>query len=748
MLVAVVILLSVTVSRIPLVCEFGVRLTDSYLRTAPQPKLPSNVVLVLIDDESLAQHGRWPWSRTKLAELVTALSRANAQVIGLDILLSEPQSPEADAQLAAALRESGRVVVVDKIAAYSDGQARWIDPLPAFREASLGLGHAQAVLDSDGVCRRVPARELSVDGARLAFAIETARHIDAGRTAYFLGLYGIADDSGRAVVRADPVLIPIAYRRDGFLTLSAADVLANRNLERARGRPVLVGFGTTEIADRLSTPLTSALPAPGVEVHAQILDSVLTGRFVRAVPTSIDLLLLFVVSVIAVLIFRKVRGWKFVVQILLLSFATYVTGWIIFALSSWMVSVGPLIIAAIAAPVVVQADHIFEVNRSLTQQVDSMREWLRRNRRQDAGPDGDDIAARLAVLQELQNELGSLYELHESLLDATSDAVGVFDRNGLLLLQNENFAKLFESVLHVHRLDSIREQLDWTTEAPEVEYPHGKEGEARVAEGLFVVRTVGFGDTRLAPGGGTVLLLTSLKAREERDRSRAEALAFVTHELRTPLTSIQGFAELMTRYPGSAASERAPGTIYRESKRMLALIHCYLDVLRIDAGARPIVCKPVQIGDVVHQVFELVLPSAESECMTLRQHGDECLIVAADEVLLHGAVLNLVSNAVKYGRPGAVITVSWLNHGTGTTLTVRNFTEDLQSDGLTILFDTFSRGPKAATRPGWGIGLAFVRRIAEKHGGSLSAECRDDQVSFTIHLPSAMSIAAVEEGVQ
>jgi CHASE2 domain-containing sensor protein/two-component sensor histidine kinase len=747
-LVAAVFLLSAAVSSIPLIRQFGLRLTDSYLRTAPLPKFPSDVVLVLIDDESLARHGRWPWSRTKLANLVTTLSRSGAQVIGLDILLSEPQSADTDAQLAAAIRDSGRVVLVDKIAAYSDGQSRWIDPLRVFEEASLGLGHAQAVLDGDGVCRRFPPRELSVDGVRLAFALETAKRIDAKRTAEFLELYGIAEDSGRPVIRAGPVLIPIAYRGDGFQRLSAADVLANRNLERVRGHPVLVGFGTTELADRLSTPLTSALPSPGVEVHAQILDSVLTGRFVKAVPAAVNLLLLLFASVGAVLVFRKMRGWESVLQVMLLSFAIYFIGWIAYALSSWMLSVGPPIIAAVAAPLVVQADHLFEVNRSLSRQVDSLREWLRQYRRLNVGVQDDDIASRLAVLQQLQTELGSLYELHESLLDATSDAIGIFDRDGALLLQNGTFAKLFESGTYANGLDSVRAHLEWTTEAPEVEYPHGKEGEARVARGLYVVRTVSFGATRLAPSGGTILLLTSLKAREERDRSRAEALAFVTHELRTPLTSIQGFAELMMRYPDSPSSERAPGTIYRESKRMLALIHCYLDVLRIDAGARPLDRKPVQLRDVVRQVFELVLSSAEAECMTLRHDGDEFLIVEADEVLLHGALLNLVSNAVKYGHPGGVITVSWMHDETGTTLTVRNFSEDLQSDELPILFDTFSRGSNVDTRPGWGIGLAFVRRIAEKHGGSLSAEYRDDQLDFTIHLPAPMAVAAVKEGAR
>ena len=333
---------------------------------------------------------------------------------------------------------------------------------------------------------------------------------------------------------------------------------------------------------------------------------------------------------------------------MLLSFAIYLVGWISYALSSWMLSVGPLIIAAVAAPLVVQAHHLFEVESTRHRgKWITCRESLRRYRRPNVGVEDDDIPSRLAVLQQLQTELGSLYELHESLLEATSDAIGIFDRDGTLLLQNGIFAKIFESIPYVNRLDGVRAQLEWTAEAPEVEYPHGKEGEAHVAGALYVVRAVSFSATRLAPGGGTILLLTSLKAREERDRSRAEALAFVTHELRTPLTSIQGFAELMMRYPDSPTSEGAPRTIYRESKRMLALIHCYLDVLRIDAGARPLDRKPVQIRDLVRQVFESVLSSAEAECMTLRHDGDEFLIVEADEVLLHGALLNLVSNAVK-----------------------------------------------------------------------------------------------------
>ena len=89
------------ISAIPVVRDFQLRIADTYFRTAPPPLPPSPVVLVLIDDESLREYGRWPWSRARVAELVRNLDHAGAQVIGLDILFSEPQSRGIDRELGA-----------------------------------------------------------------------------------------------------------------------------------------------------------------------------------------------------------------------------------------------------------------------------------------------------------------------------------------------------------------------------------------------------------------------------------------------------------------------------------------------------------------------------------------------------------------------------------------------------------------------------------------------------------------------
>ena len=254
---AALFVLIAALSTIRLIHDSEQRLTDTFFRVTPAPAEQSKVVLVLIDDESLQQYGRWPWSRALLAQLTRNLASAGAGVIGLDILLSEPQSPEADAAMRKALKDSGRTVLADKIGSFPDGP-HWIEPLPDLSASAMAVGHVHAPLDADSVCRSFPARELSIDGSRWAFAVEVARHADPHATSGFLSSYGVpSTDDNASVSIAKPILIPIAYRRDRFEELSARTALQGGDLARVRGRPVLVGLGTMDTSDRLATPLTT-----------------------------------------------------------------------------------------------------------------------------------------------------------------------------------------------------------------------------------------------------------------------------------------------------------------------------------------------------------------------------------------------------------------------------------------------------------------------------------------------------------
>ena len=745
-LAAILFLVVMTMTAIPVVRDFQMRIADTYFRTAPPPLQPSPVVLVLIDDESLREYGRWPWSRARVAELVRNLDRAGAQVIGLDILFSEPQSAGIDRELADALRENRRTIIVDKIGMYPDGP-HWIEPLPVLAGAALGVGHAQAVLDSDGLCRRFPLEEMTIDGPRLAFALEVARHIDAQRTAQFLAAYGISAQDDRSTITAVPTLAPIYFRRDAFQSISAAAVLQGRDLGKLRGQPVLVGFGPTEISDRLSTPLTGQWPASGVEIHAQILDSVLSGRALHPLPESASLVLLFATCVAAVLFFRNRRGWQVVIWVTCLGGMVYFAGWSAFVLGSRILAVGPMLLAVVFAPVAVYAADFVLVERSVRKQMQLLRQWLVQRRRYELREDPDDIARNLELLQELQVQLGSLYELHETLLDATRDAIAIFDTDGKLILQNRLFARIFRSHQQLTSMHELEAEIRWLEEEARVQERNAVESEAYVGNELYSMRLIPLPPTTLSPKGGTIWILTSLKARDERDRSRAEALGFITHELRTPLTSIQGFAELMMEYPNSPQCAGAPETIFRESKRLLALIYSYLDVLRLDAGARPLKREDVPVQEVVRQVFEILRPLAASNQMRLTWQGEDAIAASGDSALLSGAVLNVVSNAIKYGDPGSEIRVGCVqDNGEQVAISVHNYGRPIDGADLPNLFSPYYRGShERGSAPGWGLGLAFVKRIAERHGGRVHVESSDAGTTFTIHLPAAMPIVAVKD---
>lgn len=725
-------------SLIPVVRDSEMRLTDTFFRLAPPLPQRSVAVLVLIDEESLRQYGRWPWSREVLGRLINNLTRAEARVIGLDILLSEPQSTEADASLQTSLQASERVVIVDKIGAFADGP-HWVEPLPEFLRAAVAIGHVQAVLDADSVCRRFPPSELTIDGQRLAFAVEVARQIDPYRTSEFLYSYGVSSpDDSVNVNLAAPILVRIPFRRNAFETISASTVLNGGNLAaRFAGRPVLVGFGATEISDRLNTPLSTEIPAPGIELHAQILDAILTGRSIREVPPAFGAVALAFSCLVVVVVFRTWHSWATVGLLAVLAIAVYAIGFLTFVSVSRILPTGAMLLAVIMGPLVVFTADFVVVERSLTQQLLELRFWLTRQGKQTAILKKADLSWKLDLLETLETELGSLYELHKTLLESTQDLVAIFDQRGSLILNNQAFAAVLPSTTSGLTLSQLSERWISKDDAPFVSVGLGREGEVYLGDQLYSVRVVPLPPTRLSPGGGTIVTLSNLQTRVERDRARAETLAFITHELRTPLASIQGFADLMIRYPGSADCEGAAETILWESKRLLALINSYLDVLRLDAGAKPVRADALELHDIVRQVFDILRPLATAANMHLALETSAAVVTVGDAPLISGAVLNLVSNAIKYGKSGSEIRVRCSSREESVVISVQNQCEPISEEDIPHLFDAYYRGKSGENRkPGWGLGLAFVKRVAEKHAGSVRAERGRTGMTFEIYLPS------------
>src|SRR6202171_1801691 len=125
LLLAVVGLLSLSYP----VDELSRRTGDMYFRLRGNQGTSPHVELILIDDASLERYGRWPWKRSFLAQVGRAASTNHPTALGLDILLTENEDETNDRELAKALKEAGKTVLVSKISNSPQGRL-WVGTLP------------------------------------------------------------------------------------------------------------------------------------------------------------------------------------------------------------------------------------------------------------------------------------------------------------------------------------------------------------------------------------------------------------------------------------------------------------------------------------------------------------------------------------------------------------------------------------------------------------------------------------------
>jgi len=496
---------------------------------------------------------------------------------------------------------------------------------------------------------------------------------------------------------------------------------------------------------------------PGVEIHANLVDAILAGRSLRPLNGWLSLLLLcmFSSSFTWVVLRWPVRKGLIALAVLLAS--GLVASYLAFAWMHLLIGLGPLLCAGLLAGPLAQLQNLVVVDQGLTQGLRQLqltlktpgsatRESLAAALRAEAKSAEGDLHWKVHLLRHLQAELSSLYAFDETLLEAMQEGLAVFASDGRLIFRNPQWRSFCEK--QGWRADSSLDNfVAGLREAPWGDIRKSLvtpgvwlDAEVNLGQGLWQLRAVKLKSTSAAdPSEVVMVVATEQTVRLERDRARAEALGFVTHELRTPLVSIQGFAEYLLRYSKERASSEAAATIFQESGRMVAMINTYLDVLRLEAGARSMRKETFQIGCTIEHVARVVQPIAEASEIKVRTEFARCLpALHGDPHLIEGALLNLVSNAIKFSARGSEVMLRAQIDGNGVILEVWNPGPVIPPHELVHLFEPFYRGSEQENTPrGWGLGLAFVKRIAEQHGGKV--EARSDAragTSFLIRLPA------------
>jgi len=210
----------------------------------------------------------------------------------------------------------------------------------------------------------------------------------------------------------------------------------------------------------------------------------------------------------------------------------------------------------------------------------------------------------------------------------------------------------------------------------------------------------------------------------ELDRYKGELIATISHELKTPLTTIIGHVELLEEEHDEAEVAGSVAAIRRSADRLDRLIQDLLDYAKVQER-RELVRREVRLVELAEAAIELLTSQAEAGGVHIVLDRPTSEVVVRGDADELGTVLNnLVSNAVKYTRPGGRVAIAIDKVDAWGRVTVKDTGIGISPVDRSHLFSAFHRSsnPEALSIPGTGLGLAISRRIAESHGGRIDAD--------------------------
>jgi len=220
------------------------------------------------------------------------------------------------------------------------------------------------------------------------------------------------------------------------------------------------------------------------------------------------------------------------------------------------------------------------------------------------------------------------------------------------------------------------------------------------------------------------------------NRAKDEFLSRMSHELRTPLNAILGFGELLAadlttgaavggNPDRSGAQRQHVDRIVNAGRHLLELVEDVLDISRIESDRLPLRIEPVDAGAICSRAIDLVAEPAAAQAITVRLVATRRATVLADATRSLQVVLNVLSNAVKYNRPGGNVVVEVEPGEDVWHVVVTDDGPGIRPDRLGRVFEPFDRlGAEFTNVEGTGIGLTLARRLMTLQDGDISISSR------------------------
>ncbi len=699
------------------------------LSAVQRPQADRDILLVTIDDRSLATLGKWPWDRNIHARLISKIQQKQPRAIAFDILLSEPGEPQADRNLASAMA-SGLAALFIPLHFITPGiDGRDYDavlPAPVFRTAANGLGHVNILFDDDGIVRRTA----------LCFRPE-----DSGKALPHLMTRLLEPRRKEATNRKcdDTLLIPFA-KRGSFAEISYADILENDVPDAlVRDKYVIIGATAAGMGDNFPTPNGEGGVLSGVEIMANILAASRRDDFAQPLPELWNYALSLAPLWLLMIGFLRFRP-----RVVLVASLVSLLGMLVISIGLLSNRIWYPPSAAILGILMVyplwgwrrlqaMSDFMDVELRSLEQPGETRPLPIPQNRATDiVGRQSEALAGAVGHLRDLRRFVSdTLADLPDPMF--VTDPQGRITLTNKLLderLDNDISGWLLNDALGLMVIAEQRASVDDYIGQPQA---HDQEFvRFQSPTGLtFVMRR---SEVRSDAGilHGHIHYLTDITALAKAEEDREEVLQLLSHDMRAPQSTIIALLD----GPMDADARKR---IERNARRTIELAQDFVEIARM--GESDFVGEDILLVDLVRESADSLWPLAHERGISFSFHDtSDSAFVCAEPESLHRAVCNLIDNAIKFSPDNSVIRIAVTRQaGAHVAVAISDQGSGIDADLLPRLFSRFAsvRHQKGRIQ-GVGLGLAFVYAVITRHKGMVTAQNGENGGGlFTFTLPEA-----------
>jgi signal transduction histidine kinase len=531
--------------------------------------------------------------------------------------------------------------------------------------------------------------------------------------------------SARAEASGDAA-VAIPFQPAGaFRTVSFASVL-NGEVPPAflRDHILLVGATAGGLGDRYRVPQREGGLISGIEIQANLINGLISDRLVRDVPQALRILLSLLPSGLLLVGFWRLTPARSLAASLALIAATLLVPALLLTLAGWWLPPTPALTGLLLVYPLWGWRRLQAIDRSIGQELaifasEPLPTLLAPKPDEPLDPVGGQTARLRASIARMRDLRRLVSDTVESVGDPLL-VTGLDDR--VLLANGAASALLGAGIVGEHAMARL---AGVSAAAPEAELTIG--------DG----RTFSLRRSPLCDGSGAqrgwILLLADISAIRGAEREREEALEFLSHDMRSPQASILMLLE-QAPAPGRDIGARIAGY----ARRTLALAEDFVQLARLNAGRFD--PEETDLQEALIDAVDDIWPQSSSRGIRVEVEGDgaPCYMLG-DRYALTRAFINLLDNAVRFSPDGGHIrcAMALVNGGRDVDCMIADNGPGIPEDRRAALFGRFGqRADSGDTRRSSGLGLAYVRAVAERHGGSARWEPGTPRGSrFIVRLP-------------